>query len=408
MPSRESTILETQIATVDEKSAQANKLFQSIDRNNDGSISEEEFTKAFDILQRVVRQNHDEIQQGRKRIKLLCVMLVFAGFIVSFVLAGNMGLMYMLLQMTKEVQLSKSNDMSSTDGSIMMDRNGEVVSTATTNQYFDDITELPLLGPTFDYMSIARLQLPELEYLPEFAINQTVMHGYRVEGYRWYTLTDMDLELSMDTTVQITANGVSRARTSQLNEALYALGGSSSSSLSRRKLSSTVQSVAVQSASGNVVVQETSSTTSGSRVCPATLTDFNKNRNCYNVGARKCIKCAGQASTNGNLYGTGTPLGNSPGSGSSGGASTTSRLCPRTLEDIKNKRTCWQQNGNKCVKCKPDANDDDDYLVGNGATSRVCPANTADANANRNCYNVWKKECVVCSGSFKDVENDDN
>jgi hypothetical protein len=393
MPSRESTILESQIATVDEKTAQASKIFQSIDRNKDGSISEDEFTRAFDILQRVVRQNHDEIDRGKRRARFLCHMLVFCGLLLVINFAGNMALMYMLLQMTKDVKLERPSELNSEQGSIMTNRNGDPVATASTTRIFDDISELPLLGPTFDYISISRLQLPEIEFIPAYNVNQTVMHGYRVEGYRWYTLTDMDLELSMDTTLQITANGVQRVKTSKLIQALE-----TSATSSRRHLASTssVQSVPVQSASGNVMMQDTSSTTSGSRVCPATLGDINNNRNCYNVVNKECVTCGGQPSA-ASQGSSGTTLSN--------GVTAGSRLCPATMDDYNKGKTCYDLFARKCIVCR---NRDATNLIGDPTStggSRVCPGTQADITNNRNCYNVWEKKCVVCSGSFKGITN---
>lgn len=415
MPSRESLKLQAQVQSIDNHSSTATDLFKTVDRDGSGTITEEEFSKAFDVIRNVVKGDRSDLEQSRRRGKALCGVAIFSGLLLFLSFAGNMGLMYMLLQLTKDMHLKQAPAGAAADivgsgsGSVMTNGVGETLSTSNTLQIFDDAAELPLLGPNFNYISISYLRLPQIRPRPSIGLNETIMVGYAVQGYRWYSLTDLDLMLSMDTTLHITKYGLELSRTSEAAGDFFFDMAAEDDSGRRLASIQTVYVGAGGNVAGGVSVQEPTSTTSGSRVCPATQADFNKNRNCFDVWAKKCIKCGG--GSNGIAANTGNSLTSFASSGSSSGSSsygTTTRLCPRTWGDVKNKRTCWQQAGNKCVRCKPDANDGDDYLLGGGATSRVCPANTADANANRNCYDVWKKKCVVCSGSFKDVENDDN
>ena len=207
----------------------------------------------------------------------------------------------------------------------------------------------------------------------------------------------------MDTTLHITKDGLELSRTSEAaDDFLFETTGDDVGGSGRRLSARRTMSIQANVA-GGVAVQEPTSSTSGSRVCPATGGDFNAGRNCYDVSARKCVKCRG----NNAIAGSGSLIGSLSGGASSSFTTAGSRACPATWGDVKAKRTCFDASKpgkNKCVKCA-DSGNEDDYLVGGSGfiASRVCPANTADANNNRNCYDVWKKKCVKCSGKFKTV-----
>lgn len=412
---RDTVVLESQISHVDDGHATAIELFRSIDRDNDGSITQDEFTKAFGALQRVVKQNHQDLAQSKRRARALWSVLCFSMFLLFCTFAGNLGLVYMLLEVTKEMRLNTapsgvaSDVVASEAGSVLTNNNGESLSTANTLQIFNDASDLPLLGPNFNYASISYLRLPHVRPGPS-GMNETVMVGYAVEGYRWYSLTDLDLVLSMDTTLHITKDALELSRTSEAaDDFLFESIGTEASG---RQLASRRTMLVGSSVAGGVAVQEVTSSTSGSRVCPATAADIKANRNCFDMWKDKCIKCRGDGNKDKYLVGGSTNIGNagatSSGSMPSSSSSTSgSRACPATVADFNNNRNCYDTWKRKCVKCT-NSDNEDDYLVGGGSkASRVCPANNADAAANRNCYDVWKKKCVKCSGSFKGVTGDD-
>ena len=113
MESRNTTALFDKVNAIDNNVVTSEALFDTIDRDQNGNISKDEFVKMYDTVKAVVAKEHaadkemkQKLQQTKRRTKVLCAALVFVVPCIAILLAGNMGLVYTLLEMSKETQVN--------------------------------------------------------------------------------------------------------------------------------------------------------------------------------------------------------------------------------------------------------------------------------------------------------------
>ena len=173
-------------------------LYTTIDADGDGVLSKPEFAKMYKLMkakmdaeQKAAEDTHVKLTKSQRRGRLLCAGVSMAVPIMLILLLGNMGLVYTMLEMTKEVRTQNDGP----DGGTLVDANKHAVKTASVSTSLA-LWKLPILGETFDYSS--------LDYVQLMLMGRGKV-GFRTIGYHWYNTTDMDVFLERDQTLHITA-----------------------------------------------------------------------------------------------------------------------------------------------------------------------------------------------------------
>lgn len=178
-------------------------LFDEIDRDGDGTISKEEFSKMYDGIRNAVLDEHDKFTRSNRRARLLCAITAVLIPVVVILLAGNTGLVWWMIKLNKDMHVSNS---------ALVNTNDEPVSTAKLMTHFD-LQNIPSLGAEYDYSSMesVKLQVPDPE------TNNTGTLNLRVIGSYWYNVTDVDLFLETGLSLHI-SKGAMRLAPTLLNQ----------------------------------------------------------------------------------------------------------------------------------------------------------------------------------------------
>jgi hypothetical protein len=107
----------------------ADALWKLVDKNNDGMLSRAEFAHAISVIKKQAADQVAEkveleagLLQSKRRSNLLCAIVAFMTIMIGILLAGNTGLVYGLLEMTKETKVE--------GGVLFAKSGGNVISTA--------------------------------------------------------------------------------------------------------------------------------------------------------------------------------------------------------------------------------------------------------------------------------------
>ena len=138
--------------------------------------------------QKAAEQEHARLTKSQRRSRLLCAGISMAVPIMLILLLGNMGLVYTMLQMTKETHTKNGQ---------MEDRSGHIVATAHATHALE-LKNLATLGRDFDYTTVETFQL-------DLGLTDGMI-GARVIGYRYYNATCLNLFLETGVTAHV-ANG---------------------------------------------------------------------------------------------------------------------------------------------------------------------------------------------------------
>ena len=121
----------------------AKQLFEAIDRDGDGSVDAAEFESAYKSIKSAIQKEHanekaleDKVRQSKRRVKLCSALAAFAFVIIVVLLAGNAGLVYMMMKASRETFVSSAS---------LIDREGHTVQTAQV-QGETGLAELVAMG----------------------------------------------------------------------------------------------------------------------------------------------------------------------------------------------------------------------------------------------------------------------
>jgi len=123
-------------------------LYATIDADGDGVLSKPEFAKMYTLMkakmnteQKAAEEEHAKLTKSQRRSRLLCAGIGMAVPIMLILLLGNMGLVYSMLEMTKETHTKNGQ---------MEDRSGHVVQTGSSYTEMS-LIGLPLSGDATEY-----------------------------------------------------------------------------------------------------------------------------------------------------------------------------------------------------------------------------------------------------------------
>ena len=160
-------------------------LFDAIDSDGSGQISKNEFERMYSSMKSAIEQEHAEqtkvamsLEAAKKRSRPAWRLSGLLVFVLMFLLVGNMGLMYKVVQLTKESHVVPSEG----SAAAMVDRTNAVVATAA---YTSSISAhlLPSLGRSFDYTAVESIVLEDED--------EDEARGYRIWGYHWMNSTEL-------------------------------------------------------------------------------------------------------------------------------------------------------------------------------------------------------------------------
>lgn len=179
-------------------------LYATIDADGDGVLSKPEFAKMYkvmkakmDVEQKAAEEEHARLTKSQRRSRLLCAGISMAVPIMLILLLGNMGLVYTMLQMTKETHTKNGQ---------LEDRSGHVVATAHATHALE-LKNLATLGRDFDYTTVETFQM-------DLGLTDGMI-GARVIGYRYYNATCLNLFLETGVTVHVGNGNIRLAPTVQ-------------------------------------------------------------------------------------------------------------------------------------------------------------------------------------------------
>lgn len=106
----------------------AKQLFEAIDRDGDGTVDALEFESAYKSIKSAVQKEHakereleDKIRLSKRRVKLCSALAGFSLLVIVMLLAGNAGLVYMMMKASRETFVTSAS---------LVDRAGHTVQTA--------------------------------------------------------------------------------------------------------------------------------------------------------------------------------------------------------------------------------------------------------------------------------------
>lgn len=112
----------------------AEEIFSTVDRNGDGTISREEFGKMYDVVKHRVQTDNLALEKSQRRSRILCMASSVLVVVIGILLAGNAGLVYSLLEITKESHARAVDPAKGTRaGSVLTDVKGQAMSIAASS-----------------------------------------------------------------------------------------------------------------------------------------------------------------------------------------------------------------------------------------------------------------------------------
>jgi hypothetical protein len=192
MTSRETIVLQDKVRKLHEKNdVTMDSLFQDIDRDGNGSISKEEFSRVFSAIRVSVEEEHEKLARSKRKSAILCTAVAMLVAFLGILLAGNTGLVWWMIRLNKDTHIRGNS-------SQLVDSKDHVVGTSKILNV-NDLLTVPKLGAKYDYSQIESIQMtvkdPELEQTGVLALNTV--------GSFWYNSTDMDFFLETGLTLHI-------------------------------------------------------------------------------------------------------------------------------------------------------------------------------------------------------------
>jgi hypothetical protein len=110
-------------------------LFNTVDKGGDGTISQHEFAKVYRMINEKVAEEHkaartadEKLFRVQRRSKFLCAIMSFLIPVMVILLMGTYGLVYQVVQMTKESHVTDAQ---------LVDGNGKTVETGEAIEHAD-------------------------------------------------------------------------------------------------------------------------------------------------------------------------------------------------------------------------------------------------------------------------------
>ena len=103
------------------KDVTMNRLFAEIDTDGSGTLSKEEFAKMYNGIRTALAEENVKLNRTKRRARLTCAIAAALIPVVLILLAGNMGLVYTLLETTKETRVNSTEHTmrAASDGSLL-------------------------------------------------------------------------------------------------------------------------------------------------------------------------------------------------------------------------------------------------------------------------------------------------
>jgi hypothetical protein len=185
--------LKSTLEHLDEKSnpLTSTDFFNLVDQDGSGTISRDEFEHVFKVINQHVSDEHakedvmtHQVVKAKRRSKFLFVIVGVLVSLVAVLLAGNTGLVYGLLEATKETRMISS--------SLTAKGSDDIVKTA------EAMVQVPLIAAPL-------LPHTTLEHLKSALVKRDdgVREQYTVSGYTWRSNSSMTFHTTRGDTIEL-------------------------------------------------------------------------------------------------------------------------------------------------------------------------------------------------------------
>ena len=99
-----------------ELTVDADEIFDKFDTDKDQSISRHEFGQMFSAIRKAIGDEQHQLHSANRRNKMMRYFIILMVVFMLSMLLGNMGLGYILYQMTKELTVKQGGELTNTNG----------------------------------------------------------------------------------------------------------------------------------------------------------------------------------------------------------------------------------------------------------------------------------------------------
>jgi len=193
MASRETIILQDKVRELQNEKTDVtmDSLFSEIDRDGNGSISKEEFSRVFGVIRDSVHEEHEKLARSKRKSAILCTAVGMLVAFLGILLAGNTGLVWWMIRLNKDTHIMGNS-------SELVDSTNHLVGTGKVATV-RDIVQAPAQGAEYDYSQIESVSMTVIDS----DSNLPGKLSLRSIGSFWYNSTDMDFFLETGLTLHI-------------------------------------------------------------------------------------------------------------------------------------------------------------------------------------------------------------
>ena len=201
MASRQTIVLQDKVRKLHERNdVTMDSLFSEIDRDGNGSISKEEFSRVFNAIRDSVEEEHEKLARSKRKSAILCTAVAMLVAFLGILLAGNTGLVWWMIRLNKDTAIGTSGSQIA-----LTSLDGRVIETGVAKKS-SDMASLP--NGTFE--SFNRLDMVTYPDLSSVVASGSARRtrASRVSTWDWQSHERMTVSLEDGTIILISGQNV--------------------------------------------------------------------------------------------------------------------------------------------------------------------------------------------------------